>query len=89
MNYNEENKSTKEENIVKEPAANYQAEKKLYTLEDYYALPDDQRVELIDGAFYVMLAPSVTHQTFCMTITNKIFDFIQKKRENVKCYHFR
>lgn len=25
-----------------------------YTLDDYYALPDDQRVELIDGYFYNM-----------------------------------
>lgn len=84
MNYNEENKSTKEENIVKESTVNYQAEKKLYTLEDYYALPDDQRVELIDGVFHVMLAPSITHQTFCMEITNKIRNFIQKKQGKCK-----
>ena len=34
-----------------------------HTIEDYYALPDDQRVELIDGVFYDMSAPSVTHQS--------------------------
>ncbi len=33
-----------------------------HTIEDYYALPEDQRVELIDGVFYDMSAPSVTHQ---------------------------
>ena len=33
-----------------------------YTIDDYYALPDERRVELIDGAFYDMSAPSVTHQ---------------------------
>ena len=33
------------------------------TTEDYYALPDEQRVELIDGVFYDMSAPSVIHQT--------------------------
>ena len=33
-----------------------------YTTEDYYALPDDQRVELIDGVFYDMSAPAVVHQ---------------------------
>ena len=33
-----------------------------YTLEDYYALPDERRVELIDGVFYDMSAPSAPHQ---------------------------
>lgn len=34
----------------------------LYTIDDYYALPDDQRVELIDGVFYDMGAPAMVHQ---------------------------
>ena len=34
-----------------------------YTLEDYYALPPERRVELIDGVFYDMSAPSIEHQT--------------------------
>ena len=33
-----------------------------YTIEDYYALPDDRRVELIDGNIYDMGAPSFYHQ---------------------------
>ncbi|MBR3279305.1 MAG: Uma2 family endonuclease, partial [Lachnospiraceae bacterium] len=33
-----------------------------YTLDDYYALPDERRVELIDGVFYDMAAPAVIHQ---------------------------
>lgn len=33
-----------------------------YTIDDYYALPDDQRVELIDGVFYDMGAPALIHQ---------------------------
>lgn len=33
-----------------------------YTLEDYYALPDEQRVELIDGVIYDMTAPRKSHQ---------------------------
>ena len=54
--------------MVKEPAAGYSftktAEKKdgEYTLDDYYALPDERRVELIDGVFYDMSAPAVIHQ---------------------------
>ena len=41
-----------------------QAEKKNgeYTLDDYYALPDERRVELIDGVFYDMATPAVIHQ---------------------------
>ena len=33
-----------------------------HTIEDYYALPEDQRVELIDGVFYDMGAPAMLHQ---------------------------
>lgn len=35
---------------------------RLYTVEDYYALPDDRRVELIDGVIYDMASPSYVHQ---------------------------
>lgn len=38
------------------------AEKPHYTIDDYYAIPDERRVELIDGEFYDMAAPSVGHQ---------------------------
>ena len=49
---------------VREPVVNYSvAEKeKRYTIEDYYALPDDVRAELIDGKFYYMTAPATEHQ---------------------------
>ncbi|MBQ9155442.1 MAG: Uma2 family endonuclease [Eubacterium sp.] len=33
-----------------------------YTIDDYYSLPDDQRVELIDGVFYDMETPAMIHQ---------------------------
>ena len=33
-----------------------------YTYADYLALPDDRRVELIDGKFYDMAAPNTRHQ---------------------------
>ncbi len=33
-----------------------------YTLKDYYALPDEMRVELIDGVIYDMTAPRRIHQ---------------------------
>lgn len=44
--------------------ASYQADRNgSYTLDDYYALPDEQRVELIDGYFYDMSAPTFGHQS--------------------------
>ena len=48
-----------------EVSAGYSAapREQLHTIEDYYALPDDQRAELIDGVFYDMGAPSKQHQT--------------------------
>ncbi len=33
-----------------------------YTTDDYYALPEERRVELIDGVFYDMAAPTMRHQ---------------------------
>ena len=49
--------------LIGEPEAAYGIEKEGgYTLEDYYALPDERRVELIDGVFYDMAAPAIIHQ---------------------------
>ncbi len=49
--------------MVREAPAAYNASPgRKYTLDDYYALPEDQRMELIDGVFYDMGAPSMTHQ---------------------------
>ena len=33
-----------------------------YTIADIYALPEDERAELIDGKMYMMAPPSTTHQ---------------------------
>ena len=39
-----------------------QGGRRRYTLDDYYAIPDERRVELIDGVIYDMGAPAVIHQ---------------------------
>ena len=51
-----------------------------YTIEDYYALPDDKRVELIDGCFYDMTAPGTIHQIVCGLVFNSIYMFIKENK---------
>ncbi|MCC8105575.1 MAG: Uma2 family endonuclease [Clostridiales bacterium] len=51
-----------------------------YTLEDYYALPDEQRVELIDGVFYDMAAPYTTHQIAGFEISMQLGNFIKSQK---------
>lgn len=38
-------------------------EERLYTLDDYYRLPNDVRAELIDGRIFYMQSPTSTHQS--------------------------
>lgn len=47
-----------------------------YTIDDYYALPDEKRVELIDGYFYDMAAPAFLHQLIAGEIYRQIANFI-------------
>ena len=66
-----ENYSTGYPDRLEESAGVYRVEKRdvpsekkqgEYTLDDYYALPDERRVELIDGVIYDMSAPAIIHQ---------------------------
>ncbi len=47
-----------------------------YTLEDYYALPEERRVELIDGWFYDMASPATFHQMIAGEIHRQIANYI-------------
>ena len=47
-----------------------------FTLEDYYALPDDQRAELIDGVIYDMTAPATAHQQILLYLGSRIREHI-------------
>ena len=67
--------------VVKEAAAVYGAKKQgEYTIEDYYALPDDERVELIDGVFYNMSSPTSIHQIIGGKIYAKLDAFVMSKK---------
>ena len=47
---------------------------------DYYALPDEQRVELIDGYFYDMSAPTFHHQSIGGEIYRQIANYILERK---------
>ena len=53
-----------------------------YTTDDYFSLPDEKRVELIDGVLYDMAAPTFIHQTIGSEIFAKIRDYIRTKKGN-------
>lgn len=51
-----------------------------YTVDDYYTLPNDKRVELIDGVFYDMSAPTTTHQRIAGEIFRQFSNFIMDNK---------
>ncbi len=50
-----------------------------YTLDDYFSLPDDQRVELIDGVFYDMASPAGLHQLIAGEVYRQISNFLLER----------
>ena len=52
-----------------------------YTIEDYYALPDEVRVELIDGVIYYMTAPTTVHQIIAGDIHNQLWNCVEEHDE--------
>jgi len=57
-----------------------------YTIDDYLALPDDQRMELIDGVIYDMSAPTTPHQLIGGEIYALLREFLLRK--NGACVPF-
>ena len=49
----------------------------LHTIEDYLALPDERRVEMIDGRFYNMASPTGIHQQISLLIWRELFQCIE------------
>ena len=51
-----------------------------YIIEDYYALPEDCRVELIDGVIYNMAPPTWQHQNIAGELFYYLKDYIRKNK---------
>jgi Uma2 family endonuclease len=76
-----------EENVLQE-ALTYHVERrpKLFTVTDYRALPEERRVELIDGRFYDMAAPTTIHQRITGEVYRQISNYILDR--NGSCLPF-
>ncbi len=61
-------------------------EEKRYTAEDYYNTSEDDRVELIDGVFYDMAAPSRIHQGISGELFRLIKNYIIEKGGGCRVY---
>ena len=67
-------------NVNAEDGNSSETGNRLFTLEDYLRLPDDQRVELIDGVFYDMAAPTTIHQGVAGFLYKKLLDFVMENK---------
>ena len=71
----------KEWNMLRESVAAFQVKRQgEYTLEDYYALPDERRIELIDGVIYDMSSPTSAHQMLATEIWQPRKDYIRRQK---------
>ncbi len=82
MTKEENDQKNRQPDKVREESVYYAEKQKKqgeYTIEDYYALPDDIRAELIDGEIYDMSAPQVVHQVLLGSLFNRLSEFVKQK----------
>ena len=66
---------------ISEAVIAYQVKKQgKYTVDDYYALPDEERVELIDGVIYDIGSPTTIHQMICTAIWRELIGYIEAEK---------
>lgn len=67
--------------VVQETAAAYGGKKRgEYTLEDYYKIPEEHRVELIDGVIYDMASPTSIHQLWGGEVYRELANYIRQNQ---------
>ena len=63
--------------MIGESTSSYQTKQQGdYTLTDYYQIPEERRVELIDGVIYDMTAPACDHQLIAGLIYAKLLAYV-------------
>lgn len=82
----EEKYKNKEKSISDDVKTGVWSRQGTYTVDDYLELPDDIRVELIDGVLYEMHAPAAVHQIISMELSAELHDHI--KKNHGKCRVF-
>jgi len=63
-----------------------EAKQQLYTVEYIHSLPEDKRVELIDGVIYDMTAPLRVHQKIAYELGRQIGNAIEKNHGDCEVY---
>lgn len=72
---------TPKPSYVSEPQISYGVKQQgEYTLEDYYQIPEERRVELIDGVLYDMASPTSFHQLIAGLIHTKLLTHVLDKK---------
>lgn len=61
-------------------------QKRIYSAEDYWNLPEDVRAELINGQFYDMAPPSRIHQKIIIELCTIINNHIKSKKGICQVY---
>ena len=72
--------------MLKETSLAYDLSFPSYTPKEIEALPDDMRVELIDGQIYSMSAPSRIHQHILVEVLFAVKDYIRSHHGSCKIY---
>lgn len=68
------------QDILREtPAYLFSKKQGEFTVEDYYNLPDEIRVELIDGVFYDMAAPTAVHQIISLKLGAMLEEYVEAR----------
>ncbi len=57
-----------------------------YTLEDYYAWPEEERIELINGRIYNLAAPTTYHQLVISELMRQFFDCQKEHGETCQVF---
>lgn len=60
--------------------------KHIYTAEDYWALPEGQRAELIDGELWDLAAPKRVHQEIVAELTTRFRNYVAEHQGTCKTY---